>query len=58
MMTRQYPIIVIVRDRLSHLQQLLAWLDNVGQRNIWLCDNASTYAVSYTHLTLPTILLV
>ena len=43
MMTRQYPIIVIVRDRLLHLQQLLAWLDDVGQRNIWLCDNASTY---------------
>ena len=43
MMTRQFPIIVIVRDRLSHLQQLLAWLDDVGQRNVWLCDNASTY---------------
>ena len=42
-MARQYPIIVIVRDRLSHLQQLLAWLDDVGQREVWLCDNASTY---------------
>jgi hypothetical protein len=37
MMTRQYPIIVIVRDRLSHLQQLLAWLDDVPQPDIGCC---------------------
>ena len=42
-MNRQYPVIIIVRDRLSPLLQLLDWLDSVGQRDIWLCDNASTY---------------
>jgi len=39
----QYPVIITVRDRLSPLMQLLEWLDNVGQHDIWLCDNASTY---------------
>ena len=42
-MTHQYPVIITVRDRLSPLVQLLEWLDNVGQHDIWLCDNASTY---------------
>lgn len=42
-MTRQFPIIIVVRDRLSALKQLLQWLEGVGQYNIWLCDNASTY---------------
>lgn len=43
MVKRQYPIIITVRDRLSPLTKLLAWLDDVGQHDIWLCDNASTY---------------
>ena len=43
LMMKQYPIIINVRDRLSHLQQLLEWLDNVGYHDIWLCDNDSTY---------------
>lgn len=42
-MKRQYPIIITVRDRLTDLQSLLTWLDNVGQQEVWLCDNASTY---------------
>ena len=40
---QQYPVIIIVRDRLSPLLQLLEWLERVDQREIWLCDNASTY---------------
>lgn len=42
-MRRQFPVIITVRDRLSHLQMLLDWLERVEQRDIWLCDNASTY---------------
>ena len=42
-MVRQYPIVITVRDRLTCLKQLLSWLENVGQNEIWLCDNASTY---------------
>jgi len=42
-MNRQYPVIIIVRDRLSPLLSLLEWLERVEQREIWLCDNASTY---------------
>ena len=42
-MKRQYPVIIIVRDRLSPLLSLLEWLENAGQHDIWLCDNASTY---------------
>ena len=42
-MKRQYPIIITVRDRVTDLQSLLSWLEDVGQREIWLCDNASTY---------------
>ena len=40
---RQYPIIITVRDRLTDLLSLLQWLSDVGQREVWLCDNASTY---------------
>jgi len=42
-MSEQYPIIITVRDRLSPLISLLDWLTQIGQRNIWLCDNDSTY---------------
>lgn len=37
------PIIVIVRDRLEPLLQLLAWLEKAGHDEIYLLDNASTY---------------
>ena len=43
MAVRQYPVIITVRDRLSCLRQLLQWLENSGQNDIWLCDNDSTY---------------
>jgi len=52
-MTTQYPIIVNVRDRLSALLDLLAWLEKAGQEEIWLCDNDSTYdpMVEFLHST-------
>ena len=42
-MLKQYPVIITVRDRLTYLKQLVEWLESVGQNEIWLCDNASTY---------------
>jgi hypothetical protein len=42
-MIEQFPVIITVRDRLTPLLALLHWLKSVGQREIWLCDNASTY---------------
>jgi hypothetical protein len=39
----QFPTFIPVRDRLTPLLQLLAWLEAVGQQDIWLIDNASTY---------------
>lgn len=39
----QYPVFIPVRDRLSFLLELLAWLEQAGQRDIWLIDNDSTY---------------
>lgn len=52
-MIEQFPIIINVRDRLSPLLLLLGWLESVGQREIWLCDNASTYPpmVDFLHST-------
>lgn len=43
MAVRQYPVIITVRDRLSCLQNLLRWLEQNGQNDIWLCDNDSSY---------------
>jgi len=40
---QQYPVVINVRDRLSPLVDLVNWLERIGQNNIWLCDNASTY---------------
>lgn len=42
-MIEQFPVIITVRDRLTPLLALLRWLASVGQREIWLCDNASSY---------------
>ncbi|MGZ4672370.1 MAG: glycosyltransferase family 2 protein [Ilumatobacteraceae bacterium] len=42
-MAEQYPVFIPVRDRLSPLVELLGWLESVGQHDIWLIDNASTY---------------
>ena len=43
MAVRQYPVIITVRDRLSCLQRLLSWLEEAGQKDVWLCDNGSSY---------------
>ena len=43
MTVTQYPVIINVRDRLQPLRDLVSWLEGVGQQNIWLNDNASTY---------------
>ena len=40
---RQFPVFINVRDRLAGLQRLVTWLQRVGQANIILLDNASTY---------------
>ena len=42
-MARQFPIFIIVRDRVTPLGQLVGWLESIGQSEIWLIDNASTY---------------
>lgn len=42
-MNNQFPVIITTRDRLTPLLQLLRWLEDIGQTNIWLCDNDSTY---------------
>ena len=42
-MSEQYPVFIPTRDRVEPLRQLLAWLESVGQTEIWLVDNASTY---------------
>lgn len=46
----QYPVIVTVRDRLTPLRGLLDWLEAAGQREIWLCDNASTWPAMVEYL--------
>lgn len=50
---KQYPVIINVRDRITDLVALLQWLEKMGQENIWLCDNASTYPplVEFLHST-------
>lgn len=37
------PIYVNCRDRVTHLRQLVAWLERAGHERIVLLDNASTY---------------
>ena len=37
------PIIINSRDRLEPMRQLIDWLYSVNMKNIWICDNASTY---------------
>ena len=39
----QIPIFIVVRDLLSPLQQLVAWLERAGHERIVLIDNDSTY---------------
>jgi len=40
---KQFPIFIICRDRLTPLQELLRWLKDAGEKNIYLIDNQSTY---------------
>lgn len=46
----QYPVFITVRDRVEPLRELLAWLDRVGQDEVWLIDNASTYPAAVEFL--------
>jgi hypothetical protein len=41
--TATVPIVIIVRDRLEPLQQLVNWLERAGLHDVVLVDNASTY---------------
>jgi len=41
--TNQYPTFIICRDRLTDLKELVIWLESVGQQEIYLVDNESTY---------------
>lgn len=40
---KQYPVIINNFNRLDYLQQQVDWLLRVGQKNIHIIDNASTY---------------
>lgn len=40
---RRYPIIINNFNRLEYLQQQIEWLLKVGQKNLHIIDNASTY---------------
>jgi hypothetical protein len=40
---KSVPIVVICRDRLTPLLELLHWLDDAGYRRVLLVDNGSTY---------------
>jgi hypothetical protein len=42
-MPEQYPVFIAVRDRVESLSALIQWLESVGQNEIWLIDNASTF---------------
>ena len=41
--TKHIPFIINNFNRLTYLQQLIAWLEKAGLRNIHIIDNASTY---------------
>ena len=49
MVVEDIPVFVTVRDRVTDLRGMVTWLEDAGQRNIVLLDNASTYppCVSY-----------
>ena len=42
-MAEQYPVFIIVRDRIEPLRQLLNWLEHANQHEVWLVDSDSTY---------------
>lgn len=39
----RYPVFIPCRDRVSPLRELISWLERVGQTEIYLLDNDSTY---------------
>lgn len=43
LVTNQYPVFIICRDRVSCTIQLVDWLEKAGQERIYLIDNDSTY---------------
>lgn len=54
----QIPVFIIVRDLLTPLQQLVAWLERAGSERIVLVDNESTYPpmVEYLSATPHTVI--
>ena len=42
-MVEQVPVYIPTRDRLTPLLELLSWLESVGQHEVYLVDNMSTY---------------
>lgn len=40
---RDIPVVINNRNRFTYLMDLIAWLERVGVKNIYLLDNASTY---------------
>lgn len=47
---KQLPIFIVVRDLLSPLQQLVAWLERAGHERIIMVDNASTFPAMVEYL--------
>ena len=39
----RYPVFIVCRDRLTPLLELISWLERVGQDEIYLVDNDSSY---------------
>ena len=39
----QYPVFITCRDKVTHLIALISWLEKVGQTNIYLLDNDSSF---------------
>lgn len=40
---RRIPVVIVVRDRLEPLEQLISWLETEGMQRIILVDNDSSY---------------
>ncbi|MEI6497985.1 MAG: glycosyltransferase family 2 protein [Actinomycetota bacterium] len=53
-MAEQVPVFITVRDRVEPLRELLAWLERAGLHEVWLIDNASTYAPTVEFLAATT----
>lgn len=47
----QTPIFIVVRDLLSPLRQLVAWLERAGHERVILVDNMSTYPPMVEYLS-------